>query len=37
VLGALPRTVGADELPAFVRTEYARWGAIVQTSGAKAQ
>jgi hypothetical protein len=37
VLGALPRTLGADQLPAFVPTEYARWGAIVQASGAKAQ
>jgi tripartite-type tricarboxylate transporter receptor subunit TctC len=34
-LGTLPRTMGADEFNAFVKAEYARWGAIVKASGAK--
>jgi tripartite-type tricarboxylate transporter receptor subunit TctC len=34
-LGALSRTMGADEFHAFVQAELTRWGAIVKASGAK--
>jgi tripartite-type tricarboxylate transporter receptor subunit TctC len=34
-LGALPRSMGAAEFQAHVRSEYERWGAIVKASGAK--
>ena len=34
-LGALPRSLPADEFRAFVTSEHARWGTIVKASGAR--
>ena len=34
-LGTLSHNMGADEFHAFVQAEFARWGEIVRTSGAK--
>lgn len=34
-VGALPRSLGADEFRPFVQAEHARWGAIVKASGVK--
>ena len=34
-LGALPRSMPADEFRAFVIAENTRWSAIVKASGAK--
>jgi tripartite-type tricarboxylate transporter receptor subunit TctC len=34
-VGALPRSLGADEFGPFVQAEHARWGAIVKASGVK--
>lgn len=36
-LGVIPRTAAPDGFGAFIKTEYARWGEIVRTSGAKVE
>ena len=34
-LGALPRALGPAEFAAFLKSEDARWGAVVKASGVK--
>ena len=36
-LGAIPRALGPAEFGAFLKTEDARWGAVVKESGVKIE